>query len=69
MKETTSNPPGHREQGATQTLLCPMHSRGLGEKKASVAFLSKHTLGLLVVPQVELSLPECNSQKLVLGHS
>ena len=30
--------------------LCPIENRGIGEKKASVAFLSKDALGLWFVP-------------------
>ena len=66
MKETTSKPAVHREQEAAQTLLGPMHSIGLGEKQASLAFLIKHTLGVLFAPRVEFYFPECCSQNLVL---
>ena len=50
-KETTSNPAVHREQEAAHTLLGPKQSKGLGEKKASIAFLSQDALGLLFVHQ------------------
>ena len=50
-KETTNNPTVHREQEAAQTMLCPRQSLGLGEKKASVAFLSKGTMGLWLLPE------------------
>ena len=45
-KETTSKPPRNREQEAAQILLCIKHTRGLGEEKASVDFLSQQELGL-----------------------
>ena len=45
----TCKAPVHTEQEAAQTLLVPMASRELGEKPESVAFLSKHTLGLSLV--------------------
>ena len=48
--ETTIKPAVHTEQEAAQTLLGPRQSIGLGEKKASVAFLSQDALGLLFVP-------------------
>ena len=68
VNKTTSKPAVHREQEAAQNMLCHMQSQGLGEKKASVAFLSKGELGLRSVPQGELAFPECVSQKLVLCH-
>ena len=54
----------HGARGS-QNLHGPMGSRGLGEKKASVAFLSKNALGLHFVPRGECTFPECSSQKLV----
>ena len=57
---TTSKVPVHREQEAAQTLLGPMGSLGLGEKKASVALLSKGALGLWFVPRGESPFPECS---------
>ena len=48
--------------------LWPNETRGLGEKKASVAFVRKGALGLWFVPQGESTFPECNSQNLVLRH-
>ena len=48
--------------------LWPMETRGLGEKKASVALLSKGALGLWFVPRRESTFPECSSQNLVLSH-
>ena len=65
-KETTRKPTVPREQAAAQSLLGTSQSRGVGEKKASVAFLRRDILGLLFVPRGELVLPECSSQKLVL---
>ena len=41
--------------------LWPMETRGLGEKKASVAFLRKGALGLWFVPQGESTFPECST--------
>ena len=67
MKETTSKPPVLMEQVAAQTLLCPLYPIGLSEEKASVPFLSKDALGLLFVPHVEFTFPECSSQKLFIG--
>ena len=49
-QETTSKAAVPREQEAVQTLHCPMENTELGEKKASVAFLSKDALGLWFVP-------------------
>ena len=46
---TTSTALGHMEQEAAQTLFGPGASRGLGEKPASAAVLSKHALGLSLV--------------------
>ena len=46
----------------------PIESRGLGEKMASVAFLSKGILGLLFAAQGEFNFPECSSKKLVWYH-
>ena len=62
----TSKPPVHMEQEEDQTNICPMDSTLLGEKKESIAFLSKEALGLLFVNQVEFKFSECSSQKLVL---
>ena len=56
----------HREQEAAQTLLCPMENIRLGEKKASVAFLSRDALGLLLVPPVDFTFTECGLLNLVL---
>ena len=52
-----------RGQGArgSPDPLWPMDTRGLGEKKASVAFLSKGALGLWFFPQRESTFPECSS--------
>ena len=47
---TTSKALVHTEQEAAQTLLGPMGCTGLGQKKASVTFLSKCALGLRLVP-------------------
>ena len=41
--------------------LWPMETRGLGEKKGSVALLSKGALGLRFVPRRESTFPECSS--------
>ena len=49
-RESVSKSAVHREQEAAQTLLGPGWSLGLGEKKPSVASLSKDALGLLFVP-------------------
>ena len=38
-----------------------LETRGLGEKKASVALVRKGTLGLWFVPRGESTLPECSS--------
>ena len=48
----------HTEQEAAETLLGPMGSTGLGEKKPSAAFLSKRALGLRLLPLGEFNLPE-----------
>ena len=45
-QETTSNPAVPREQEAALTLFALFEKSGIGEKKASVAFLSKDALGL-----------------------
>ena len=45
-----------------------METRGLGEKKASVALLSKGALGLWFVPRGESTFPECSSLNRVLSH-
>ena len=39
-----------REQEAALTLFALLEKSGIGEKKASVAFLSKDALGLWFVP-------------------
>ena len=52
-----------REQEAAQTLLCPMETKVIGEKKASAAFLREEALGLLFVTQVVLKIPEDRSRK------
>ena len=49
-QETTSNPAVPREQEAALTLFALLEKSGIGEKKASVAFLSKDALGLWFVP-------------------
>ena len=49
-QETTSKAAVPREQEAAQTLFALFEKRGIGEKKASVAFLSKDALGLWFVP-------------------
>ena len=54
------------EPEAAQTLLDPMDSIGLGEKKASVAFLRQDALGLWFLPQVGFNFAEGRSQKFVL---
>ena len=58
-----------RAQGArgSPDPLCSMETRGLGEKKASVALLSKGALGLWFAPRGESTFPECSSQNLVLS--
>ena len=48
--ETTSKPQLPTEQEAAQTLFALFEKRGIGEKKASVAFLSKDALGLWFFP-------------------
>ena len=63
---TTSKAPVHREREAAQTLLAIRASTGQGEKHASTAFLSKHALGLSLVPRGEFPFREGSSQKLVL---
>ena len=60
-KETTSKQAVHIDQETAQTLLRPRPSIWLGEKMASVAFLSKDALGLLFVPRGELIFQECSS--------
>ena len=49
-QETTSKAAVPREQEAAQTLFALFEKRGIGEKKASVAFLSKDALGLRLLP-------------------
>ena len=46
---TTSTAPVPREQEAAQTLLDSRASTDLGDKAESIAFLSKHALGLSLV--------------------
>ena len=55
---TTSKALVHTEQEAAQTLLWIMGSTRLGEKKASVTFLSKHALRLRLLLPGETNLPE-----------
>ena len=43
-----------------------METRGLGEKKASVALLSKGALGLWFFPRGESTFPECSSLNRIL---
>ena len=52
-----------RAQGArgNPDPLCPLETSRLGEKKASVALLSKGALGLWFVPRGESTFPECSS--------
>ena len=52
-----------RAQGArgSPDPLCPLETRGLGEKKASEALLSKGALRLWFVPRGELIFTECSS--------
>ena len=50
--------PGSQRQSIP---LWPRETRGLGEKKASVALLSKIALGLWFVPRGEFNFPECSS--------
>ena len=52
-----------RAQGArgSPDPLWPMETRGLGEKKASVALVRKGALGLWFVPRRETTFPECSS--------
>ena len=52
-----------RAQGArgSPDPLWPMETRGLGEKKASVAIVRKGALGLWFVPRRETTFPECSS--------
>ena len=52
----TFKPPVYTEQEAAQTLLGPRASRVLREKHESVAFLSKHTLGLSWFPEESFTL-------------
>ena len=61
VKESTSKPAVPREQEAAQTRLGHRQSQGLGEKKASVAFLSKNPLGLWFIPRGELVFLESSS--------
>ena len=48
--------PVHREQEAAQNLLVPMASNLLGEKPESAASVSKHALGLSLVPEESCTL-------------
>ena len=56
-----------RAQGArgSPDPLYPLETRGLGEKKASVALLSKGAFGLCFVPRGEAKVPECSIQNVV----
>ena len=54
------------EPEAAQTILGPMGSRGSGENKASVAFLSKDALGLRLLPRAQFRFAECSFPKRVL---
>ena len=56
-----------KEARGSPNALWPMESRELGEKKASVALLSKGVFALRFVPRGELTFPECSSQNLVLS--
>ena len=56
-----------KEARGSPYALWPMESRELGEKKASVALLSKGVFALRFVPGGESTLPECSSQNLVLS--
>ena len=57
---------GPGSQGSPDPLW-PMETRWLGEKKASVALLSKGALGLWFVSLGESIFPECSSQNLILS--
>ena len=57
---------GPGSQGSPDPLW-PMETRGLGEKKASVALLSKGALRMWFVPRGESIFPECSSQNLILS--
>ena len=59
---TTRDAARPTEPEAAQTLLGPMGSTGPGENKASVAFLSKDALGLRLVPEHSLGLPNAASR-------
>ena len=56
-----------KEARGSPNALWPMESRELGEKKASVALLSKGVFALRFVPGGESTFPECSSQNLVLS--
>ena len=56
-----------KEARGRPNALWPMESRELGEKKASVALLSKGVFVLRFVPGGESTFPECSSQNLVLS--
>jgi hypothetical protein len=56
-----------KEARGSPNALWPMESRELGEKKASVALLSKGVFALRIVPGGESTFPECSSQNLVLS--
>ena len=57
----------HGDRGRPDRL-CPLKTRGLGEKKASVALLSKGALRLWFVPRGESTFPECSSLNGVLSY-
>ena len=63
---STSRAPVPREKEAAQTLLGLRPSADLRDKAESVAILSKHALGLSLVPRGEFHFRECSTQKLVL---
>ena len=58
-QETTSKPAKAREQEAALTLFALLEKSGIGEKKASVAFLNKDALGLWFIPLGEFRCLEC----------
>ena len=66
MPETPSKAAGPRVPGHPAPL-CPLESRGPGAKKASVAFLSRGALGLLIAARGDFPFAQCSCQKLLLG--
>ena len=60
-QETTSKLAGPREPEAAQAHFVFWRAEGIGEKKASVALLSKGALALGFVPRGESNVPECRS--------